>query len=257
MREAALRRRGRTQRQDDRERGDPGSDKPHGLLPVACKPSASPNAARQQRRRLCERRAKAALAGNGLKWLELLADAGAALDRRARVNPCRFGKFCRAVNDALTMPARVSGEDRSCESREPAHAATPAASSGARRTASGTFSLDTDNTARPAGAATGMRIIGGIDTLLALQGVEEPAERRSKAVKRGRTALDALDALKLGLLSGTLDTAALARLKAVATGLAEPTGDPALDTVLAEIELRVEVELAKIGMPQAGAQRTV
>ncbi len=135
--------------------------------------------------------------------------------------------------------------------------ATPAASSGARRTASGTFSLDTDNTARPSGAATGMRVIGGIDTLLALQGVDEPAERRKKAVRRGRTALDALDALKLGLLSGTLDTAALARLKAVTTGLAEPTGDPSLDTVLAEIELRVEVELAKIGMPQTGAQRTV
>ena len=59
-------------------------------------------------------------------------------------------------------------------------------------------------------------------------------------------------ALKLGLLSGTLDTAALARLISVAAGLAESTGDPGLDTVLAEIELRVEVELAKIGMPQSG-----
>jgi hypothetical protein len=102
-----------------------------------------------------------------------------------------------------------------------------------------------------------MRVIGGIDALLALQGVEEPGERRKKAVRRGRTALDALDALKLGLLSGTLDTAALARLKSVTGGLAEPTGDAGLDTVLAEIELRVEVELAKIGMPQSGTQRTV
>ena len=72
-------------------------------------------------------------------------------------------------------------------------------------------------------------------------------------MKRGRGALDALDALKLGLLAGTLDTGALARLKAAGAGLAEPTGDPGLDTVLAEIELRVEVELAKIGMP--GARR--
>lgn len=135
--------------------------------------------------------------------------------------------------------------------------ATPAASSGTRRSASGTFSLDSGNTTRPASATSGMRVIGGIDALLALQGVDEPGERRKKAVRRGRTALDALDALKLGLLSGTLDTAALARLKSVTGGLAEPTGDAGLDTVLAEIELRVEVELAKIGMPQPGAQRAV
>lgn len=136
-------------------------------------------------------------------------------------------------------------------------AATPAASPMARRSASGTFSLEGGSTTRTATAATGMRNIGGIDALLALQGVEEPGERRRKAVKRGRTALDALDALKLGLLSGTLDTSALARLKSVAAGLVESTGDPGLDTVLAEIELRVGVELAKIGMPQADPQGAV
>ena len=136
-------------------------------------------------------------------------------------------------------------------------ASVPTASPSARRSASGPFSLDGASTTRAAAATAGMRNIGGIDTLLALQSVEEPGERRRKAVKRGRTALDALDALKLGLLSGTLDTAALARLKSVAAGLAEATGAPELDTVLAEIELRVEVELAKIGMPQSGRQGAV
>jgi hypothetical protein len=126
-----------------------------------------------------------------------------------------------------------------------AAALAPASSPTAKRTASGTFSLDGE---------TATRSIGGIDALLALQGVDEPGERRRKAVKRGRTALDALDALKLGLLSGTFDTAALARLKSVTASLAEPSGDPTLDAVLAEIELRAQVELAKIGMPQAGRQ---
>jgi hypothetical protein len=135
--------------------------------------------------------------------------------------------------------------------------AAPAASPAARRSASGTFSLEGENTTRAATATSGMRNIGGIETLLALQGVDEPGERRRKAVKRGRTALDALDALKLGLLSGTLDAGALARLKLVAAGLTEQTGDPGLDTVLAEIELRVGVELAKIGMPQSGRQGAV
>src|SRR4051812_22983668 len=136
-------------------------------------------------------------------------------------------------------------------------ATVPTASPSARRPASGTFSLQGDSTTRAASATAGMRNIGGIDALLALQGVDEPGERRRKAVKRGRSALDALDALKIGLLSGTLDTGALARLKSVAAGLAESTGDPGLDTVLAEIELRVEVELAKVGMPQTSSQRAI
>ena len=136
-------------------------------------------------------------------------------------------------------------------------ATVPTASPSARRSASGTFSLNGESTTRAASATAGMRNIGGIDALLALQGVDEPGERRRKAVKRGRSALDALDALKLGLLSGTLDTAALARLKTAAAGLAESTGDPGLDTVLAEIELRAEVELAKIGMPQTGPNGAV
>ena len=137
-----------------------------------------------------------------------------------------------------------------------AAALTPASSPMAKHGATGTFSLEGGGAARSASATSGTRSIGGIDTLLALQGVEEPGERRRKAVKRGRSALDALDALKLGLLSGSFDTGALARLKSVTAGLAEPSGDPALDAVLAEIELRAQVELAKIGMPEAGRQAT-
>jgi hypothetical protein len=136
----------------------------------------------------------------------------------------------------------------------PGNTAPAAAGPTARRPASGTFSLEAESPSRTAGAPSGVRNIGGIDALLALQGVEEPSERRKKAVRRGRGALDALDALKLGLLSGMLDTAALARLKSAGTGLAESTGDPGLDTVMAEIALRVEVELAKVGMPGAGRQ---
>ena len=127
-----------------------------------------------------------------------------------------------------------------------------AAMPAAKRSASGTFSLDAETSARATAPATGPRLLGGIDALIALQGFEEPGERRRRAVKRGSAALDALDALKLGLLSGNLDTAALARLKSAASGLAERSGEPELDTVLAEIELRVEVELAKIGMPRSG-----
>ena len=97
-------------------------------------------------------------------------------------------------------------------------------------------------------AAVALRTLGGIDALIALQGIEDPVERRRRAVKHGRRALDALDELKIGLLSGTLDQATLLRLKSVAADLKDGSGDERLDRVLSEIDLRVAVELAKAGM---------
>ena len=127
--------------------------------------------------------------------------------------------------------------------------ATPAApTSNARRNSSSAFSLPNlseTNDSRPAAAPVG---VSNIDALLALQGVEEnPAERRKRAVRRGRDALDVLDDLKIGLLSGSLDPATVQRLRTAASDLKTNSGDDRLDSGLAEIELRVEVELAKAG----------
>jgi hypothetical protein len=111
---------------------------------------------------------------------------------------------------------------------------------------SDSFSLGENEAASGPTANRGIRSIGGIDALIALQGIEEPGERRRRAVGRGRAALDVLDALKIGFLSGEFETATVAKLKAAVSGLRDSSGDPALDGVLAEIELRVEVELAKM-----------
>lgn len=91
-----------------------------------------------------------------------------------------------------------------------------------------------------------MRTVGGIDALIALQGIEDPTERRRHALKRGRHALDALDELKIGLLGGTLSPTTLIKLKSAAGYLKDASGDAGLDAVLGEIELRVEVEIAKL-----------
>lgn len=117
-----------------------------------------------------------------------------------------------------------------------------------RRAAGGTFALSDSEAPQAQSTAVALRTLGGIDALIALQGIEEPAERRRRAVKHGRRALDALDELKLGLLAGTLDQGTLLRLKAVAADLKDGSGDDRLDAVLAEIDLRVEVELAKAGI---------
>lgn len=118
----------------------------------------------------------------------------------------------------------------------------------ARRAASGTFTVAAHAAPRGPAAAAGLRSVGTIDALIALQGFEDPAERKQRAVSQGRSALDVLDSLKLALLDGTLAPATLTRLKSAAAGLKLPSGDAGLDAVLDEIELRVEVELAKAGI---------
>ena len=124
--------------------------------------------------------------------------------------------------------------------------AAPTSAPAPRRAGNSQFMLPQEQTHIAPAASSGVRTVGGIDALIALQGVESVEERRKRAVRRGRSALDALDELKLGLLSGRLDQMTLARLKAAAAGLKDDSGDTQLDGVLAEIELRVEVELAKI-----------
>jgi hypothetical protein len=119
----------------------------------------------------------------------------------------------------------------------------------ARRTGSTQFSLPDMGGATETRQTQAPKGVGGIDALLALQGVEDPAERRKRAVAKGRGALDVLDDLKIGLLSGSLDQRMVHRLRSAAADLKHASGDPGLDQVLAEIELRVEVELAKVGGP--------
>ena len=126
-----------------------------------------------------------------------------------------------------------------------ARASSPAAP---RRASSGTFSVAEQETPRGAAAASGLRAVTSLDALIALQGVEDPTERKKRAVGRGRHALDVLDALKVGVLDGSLDASVIGRLKAASEGLRAESGDPGLDGVLAEIDLRVAVELAKAGV---------
>ncbi len=120
-------------------------------------------------------------------------------------------------------------------------------SSGTKRIGSTGFSLPdaaATNETRPTVAP---RPAASLDALLAMQGVEDPTERRKRSVARGRGALDVLDELKLAMLAGSFDANTVARLRAAASDLKASSGDPGLDSVLSEIELRVEVELAKAG----------
>jgi hypothetical protein len=116
-----------------------------------------------------------------------------------------------------------------------------------RRTSSTGFALPDAASTPEARAATAPKAAANIDALLAMQGIEDPVERRKRSVQRGKGALDVLDDLKIGLLSGNFDASTVNRLRDAAANLKSSSGDPGLDEVLSEIELRVEVELAKAG----------
>jgi hypothetical protein len=117
-----------------------------------------------------------------------------------------------------------------------------------RRTSTTGFALPDDAASIPESRGpSAPKAAANIDALLAMQGVEDPIERRKRSVQRGKGALDVLDDLKIGLLAGNLNASTVSRLRDAAANLKSTSGDPGLDTVLSEIELRVEVELAKAG----------
>ncbi|MGH6738582.1 MAG: flagellar assembly protein FliX [Bradyrhizobium sp.] len=120
--------------------------------------------------------------------------------------------------------------------------------SSTKRTSSTGFALPDDTaSASESRALSAPKAAANIDALLALQGIEDPTERRKRSVQRGKGALDVLDDLKIGLLSGNLNASTVSRLRDAAANLKSSSGDPGLDAVLSDIELRVEVELAKAG----------
>jgi hypothetical protein len=129
----------------------------------------------------------------------------------------------------------------------PNGAALGSPASSARRTSSSGFALPDAISTPETRSAMAPKAAGNIDALLAMQGIEDPVERRKRSVARGRGALDVLDDLKIGLLSGNFDASTVNRLRDAAANLKSTSGDPGLDAVLSEIELRVEVELAKAG----------
>src|ERR1700709_1706012 len=104
----------------------------------------------------------------------------------------------------------------------------------ARRTSSSGFALPDTVSTPETRSATAPKAAGNIDALLAMQGIEDPAERRKRSVQRGRGALDVLDDLKIGLLSGNFDASTVTRLGEAASNLKSTSGHPGAAPVLSE-----------------------
>lgn len=116
----------------------------------------------------------------------------------------------------------------------------------AKRTGASSFTLPgKDSASATQGAAVSNA--GQLDMLLAVQAEGDATERKKRQARRGTDLLDGLDRLKAALLSGRVQVSELERLKTTLSLRREVTDDPALDDVIAHIELRTAVELAKLG----------
>jgi len=108
------------------------------------------------------------------------------------------------------------------------------------------FSVDLGKEAAQAGTTTPNAPVTEVDSLLALQAEDDPLYAKRKIVKRADAMLDLLEQMKVDLLTGGLNPARLTQLMRLIQQ-AKLKGDPELDAIVADIELRARVELAKTG----------
>lgn len=83
-----------------------------------------------------------------------------------------------------------------------------------------------------------------VEMLVALAASETPVERRRRVAAQADRGLDALERLNAELMAGLPAVERLHEIAAMSQTMAGPA-DPALTTLLNDIELRMRVELAK------------
>jgi hypothetical protein len=121
----------------------------------------------------------------------------------------------------------------------------------------GAFSDMLTGGAASSSPASAPQSISAIDTLLAVQGAEDPTERaaRKRMKVRGGRILDELERIRLGLLSGTLTIGDIINIADVVAMHREKIMDPDLTSILDEIDLRAQVEMAKMKMAMEAREK--
>lgn len=104
------------------------------------------------------------------------------------------------------------------------------------------------STASEAEENAAVRNISKVDSLIAAQSVEDPTEKKAQKRMRERAGsiLDALDGIKSALLNGNLRFSHLENVTHMIAVNRERINDPELAYLLDEIDLRAQVELAKL-----------
>lgn len=123
----------------------------------------------------------------------------------------------------------------------------PGGGTGLRRNSTnvgGRFTVESQAGA-PSAALSGGAPLASMSALLAVQAAEEWPSGRERGQQRGRSLLDRLEEIRLGLLNDGIPRHALRALAAELKQSRADCGDPQLAEILAAIELRALVELAK------------
>lgn len=98
------------------------------------------------------------------------------------------------------------------------------------------------------GSAAPTHSIARVDALLSVQGAESPTERaaRKRMQERGADILKELDKLRHSLLTNNLTIGQVVDIADVVASHRERVVDPRLTAILDEIDLRAQIEMAKI-----------
>ena len=116
------------------------------------------------------------------------------------------------------------------------------------RQADGSFGDMVAQAAHEASSTAATQSIAKVDALLAVQGVESATDREAKRKMRARgdQILRQLDHIRLGILTGRLSAGELIDIAAVVASHRQQIDDPAMNGVLDEIDLRAQIEIAKM-----------
>lgn len=114
--------------------------------------------------------------------------------------------------------------------------------------ADGTFGAMVAGAAKEASGVAATQSIAKVDALLAVQGTESSTERAAKQRmrERGDKILERLDRLKMGILNGGLTVGQVIDIADVVASHREKITDPELSSLLDEIDLRAQIEIAKM-----------
>lgn len=124
--------------------------------------------------------------------------------------------------------------------------ARPARSRSVSGTDGKSFLSDEPVETRASTALTGTGQIAAVDTILALQGIDDWDGQIARGARHGEHLLFLLDEVRDGLLTGGIPRMTLTRLAAATAKRRDSFADAKLQSILDEIDLRARVELAKL-----------
>ena len=221
----------------------------------------------------CEGRARSSGGANPQDREALRTDGRSAPAADRQRLPGRAGKICRPDGNVLNESLTGTGEDdaatgprfrarQSCvqdtgEIPMKIEGSNPLRTGPVKKTRSGkaatgdgfTAALsDSDEGVAAGTGVTGQAPVGSLDAILAAQAADDPLSGQRRAEARGEEILDRLDVLRTDILLGRVPQARLEELSVLAKSGRDSVEDPRLEAVLDEIDLRVQVELAKLSV---------